>query len=95
MSAPEARLDGHTTACVLASLKSDRSAPWMFWYCTSRTRASDQPPPLPKSDVADNGLERAIARELCQPCIVKRAGAGYRLRDNLHLSVSLRGDIVT
>jgi hypothetical protein len=50
---------------------------------------------LSESDVADYGLEQAVARELCQPCIVKRAGAGYRLLDNLHLSVSLRGDVVT
>src|SRR6266404_1193310 len=45
-------------------------------------------------EVAHDGLKRAISRKLCELCVVKRPGAGYRLLDDLHLGVGLRSDIV-
>src|SRR5258708_19923062 len=50
---------------------------------------------LSEFDLADNGLERAIARELCQPCILHQPRSRAGLLDNLHLGVGLRGDVVT
>src|SRR5579863_4848748 len=50
---------------------------------------------LPELDVADDRLERSIARELCELCVIKRGGAGDRLLDDLHLGVSLRSDVIT